>query len=167
MHQVNWPVHGNRQTFHRELGLRLAAGSMLVLGAVALTAARWPDLLAPVLPLATGALMMLLLWSHARASHKARRVEVLRSFAGMTVVYQGHAVNVKRDAPLIGEFSSRSDAVRAAIVHGRWAVIVLAWGRYYALAGSQSAERRVRPLSFRTAAVADVVPSVMDEALLA
>ncbi|MBC7461132.1 MAG: hypothetical protein H7287_07200 [Thermoleophilia bacterium] len=165
MQQVNWPNLGDRGTFRRRSALLMAAGLLvvgLVLGAAALLR---PALVTPLAPLCVSMLLLHALWVHGTARSAARRREVERSFGGLVVLHAGAAFHVADRAPL-GEFASRRHAARAAIDRGGWAVIIQAWDRYYVLAcrpaseGSSLVERPA--FSFRSRAVADVVPAIDD-----
>lgn len=164
---VSWPRQGDATTFRRSALAWGALGSTLVV--IGLGAAALVDLmlLRPLAPLAAAALLLLALYAHGAARAAARRAEVRRSFAGMTVVHRGQAFAVA-DAPLLGEHPTRRHAARAAMDRGGWAAIVHAWDRYYVLAclpadGSSDAVAGRSPVSFRSRAVADIVPAIRDE----
>jgi hypothetical protein len=170
--RVKWPAHGNRVAFARAIGVRMAIGSAVIVAVAAVVATSNRALVAPTLPLATGAIMVTLLWAHSQAQRLARRAEILRSFAGMAITHGGHVIRINDTDAFTGEFTVRSDAVRAAVERGRWAVIVRAYDRYYVLAGQlvprvKRTELPTVPLSFRSSAVAHVVPSIMDDAISA
>ncbi|MCW2925517.1 MAG: hypothetical protein JWM98_2921, partial [Thermoleophilia bacterium] len=126
-----------------------------------------PSLLGPLLPLAAAALLLLLLWVHGAARATARRAEVERSFAGLVVLHHGVAYSVA-DSPMLGEHPTRRQAARAALDRGGWALVVHAWDRYYLLAATPAtaATPRTSPVSFRSRAVADVVPAIRDDVAL-
>lgn len=160
---VSWPTLGDRTTFRRRLVASSGLGAIAVLLATAAPALYRPELLVPSLPLAAGALVLLLLWTHGAARSAARRAELERSFAGLTVMHHGEAFAVARQ-PLLGEFPSRRQAAHAALDRGGWAVIVHAWDRYYLLAARPRTEAsEASPVSFRSRAVADVVPAIHDD----
>lgn len=148
--------------------LLLCAGAMLIAGSVAIAVAANPALLQPLLPLAASALLLVLLWTHGSARAAARRAEVEQSFAGLVVLHHGAAYEVD-EQPILGEFPSRRHAARVAVERGGWAIIVGAWDRFYLLAASpaRDAGTRVAPVSFRSRAVADVVPAIHDDAAIA
>ncbi|MCW2927806.1 MAG: hypothetical protein JWM86_1774 [Thermoleophilia bacterium] len=167
---VSWPTRGDRATFQRRRFAMLGAGSAVL--ALALGAA-WlanPELLRPLLPLAASAMLLLFMWTHAAARTMARRAELEQSFAGLAVVHLGERYQVADERCLLGEFTTRRHAARAAIDRGDWALIVQAWDRYYLLAATPAA-RLTRdaaapaPVSFRSRAVADVVPAIRDAAI--
>jgi hypothetical protein len=159
---VSWPVMGDRATFRRRLALLLGTGAVAVAAAVGIAGVANEALLRPVLPLAGATLLLMLLWAHGVARGAGRRAEVRRSFAGLVVLHHGEAYAVA-DRPVLGEFATRRDAARAAIERGGWAIIVQAWDRFYLLAASPAREGRDAPVSFRSRAVADVVPAVRDD----
>lgn len=164
---VSWPVQGDRATFRRRIASMLGAGSTLIAAAVAIATTANPALLLPLLPLAASAMLLVLMWTHGVARTTARRAEVDRSFAGLVVLHHGEAYAIGRD-PILGEYATRRHAARAAIERGGWAVIVQAWDRYYLLAASPALDAApgVAPVSFRSRAVADVVPAVHDDIAL-
>lgn len=159
---VSWPVAGDRATFRRRMTLLLGLGALLVaVGVIAATLAN-SALLRPVLPLAGAALLLMLLWAHGVARAAARRAEVEHSFAGLIVLHHGEAYAVA-DQPVLGEYATRRHAARAAIERGGWAIIVQAWDRFYLLAAAPARERQDAPVSFRSRAVADVVPAIRED----
>lgn len=162
---VSWPVSGDRTTFRRRLALLLTCGAMVIATGVAAAALVNGALLRPLLPLAASALLLLLLWTHGAARAAARRAEVERSFAGLVVLHQGEAYQVA-DRPVLGEYATRRHAARAAVERGGWAIIVGAWDRCYLLAATpaRDAARSSAPVSFRSSAVADVVPAIHEAA---
>lgn len=164
---VSWPVAGDRVTFRRHLATLLGAGTALIAASVAMAAIVNPALLRPLLPLAASALLLVLVWTHGAARAAARRTEVEQSFAGLLVLHHGQAYQVA-ERPILGEFPTRRHAARAALERGGWAIIVQAWDRFYLLAAApaRDAERRRPPVSFRSRAVADVVPAVRDDVAL-
>jgi hypothetical protein len=146
------------------MSLLVAAGAITIAAGVAAATIANPALLRPVLPLAAGTLLLTLLWTHASARRSARRAEVSRSFAGLTVLHLGQRYAVA-ERPLLGEYATRRDAARAALDRGSWAIIVQAWDRYFLLAAhpvTDAATRRPEPVSFRSRAVADVIPAIRD-----
>lgn len=160
---VSWPVTGDRATFRRRMTLLLGTGALLVSAGVAIATIANPALLRPLLPLAASSLLLTLLWAHGAARAAARRMEVERSFAGTVVLHHREAYAVA-ERPVLGEFSTRRHAARAAVERGGWALIVQAWDRYYLLAAAPAREQseRTAPVSFRSRAVADVVPAIHD-----
>lgn len=165
--KVQWPVVSDTRAFRRAVAPRLAAGTSIVLGSSIALGMAHHRLVAPLLPLATGLLLVVVLWSHSRAERVARREEVLRSFAGMAVSHHGLVVRVLPEGSFLGEHDSLIEAKRTARDHGRWAVIVKAWGRYYTLIGTLEQRRSGTPVSFRTSAVADVEPAILDDVMSA
>lgn len=161
---VSWPVTGDRATFRRRLTLLLGAGSLAIAASVALASFANPALLRPLLPLAGSALLLTLLWTHGAARAAARRAEVEHSFAGLTVLHHGEAYEVAA-RPVLGEFPTRRHAARAAMDRGGWAIIVSAWDRCYLLAATPVRDRATAsaPVSFRSRAVADVVPAISED----
>lgn len=164
---VSWPVTGDQATFRRRLVSTLVAGAAVIGACVAVATVLNPALLRPLLPLAGAAFLLCLLWTHGAARSAARRAEVEHSFAGLAVLHHGVAYEVAR-RPILGEFSTRRHAARAAVERGGWALIVKAWDRYYLLSAQPASEaaRRRAPVSFRSRAVADVVPAVRDDVAL-
>lgn len=166
---VSWPTRGDRATFRRRRLAMLASGGLVIalgLGAAYLAS---PELLRPLLPLAASAALLLLMWTHAAARTMARRAELEQSFAGLAVVHHGERYEVAQRC-MLGEFTSRRHAARAAIDRGGWAIIVHAWDRWYLLAATPAKRvgheaAALAPVSFRSRAVADVVPAVRDEAI--
>ena len=159
---VSWPAMGDRATFRRRVMLLAGGGLAVVAASVALATVAQPALLRPLLPLAASALLLVLLWTHGAARTTARRTEVERSFAGLVVLHHGQAYEVEA-APMLGEHPSRREAARAALDRGGWAIIVHAWDRYYVLAAAplrDSARGGIAAVSFRSRAVADVVPAI-------
>jgi hypothetical protein len=147
------------------MSLLVAGGAIVIGSGVVIATIANPALLRPVLPLAAGALLLTLLWTHAAARTSARRAEVARSFAGLTVLHLGERYAVA-DRPLLGEYATRRDAARAALDRGSWAIIVQAWDRYFLLAAHPVTDAMTRgpdPVSFRSRAVADVIPAIRDE----
>lgn len=161
---VSWPVSGDRTTFRRRLALLLACGAIAIATSVAIATVANPALLRPLLPLAGAALLLTLLWTHGAARAAARRAEVEHSFAGLVVLHHGEAYQVA-DRAVLGEFATRRHAARAAVERGGWAIIVTAWDRCYLLAATpaRDAARSGTPVSFRSRAVADVVPAIRDD----
>lgn len=162
MRSVSWPVQGDRATFRRTLTRYAAIGSLVVAAAVAAAAYANPALLVPLLPLAGSAVLLLLMWTHGAARSAARRRELEQSFAGLVVVHHGEAYRVATQSPVLGAYSSRRHAARAALDRGGWAIIVQAWDRCYLLAAEpvQSRDAAAAPVSFRSRAVADVIPAL-------
>lgn len=164
---VNWPHHGDESTFRRALATRVGLGGATVGLLLAATAWRRPDLLVTVAPLAAGALLLVAIWVHGAARSIARRSEIERSFAGLTVLHLGQRYVVSR-TPLIGEYPSRRHAARSAVERGCWAIVVRAWDRYYLLQATPASTPATQsPVSFRSRAVADVVPAISDGAAIA
>ena len=159
---VNWPMQGDQTTFRRRALVTGIVGMILIAGTIALAAYLNPALVQPLAPLALAAGLLHGLWVHGAARRVARRAEVERSFADLTVLHHGAAFAIG-NRPLRGEFASRRHAARAALERGGWAVIVHAWDRYYVLACEPAKQPRRAPVSFRSRAVADVVPAVRDD----
>ena len=118
-----------------------------------------------MLPVITAATIVWAACTHRVARHRARSHEIVRSFAGMSVLHHGTVIRVDA-TPLLGDYGTRREAARAALDRGRWAVIVQAYDRWYVLAGAATLRPRT-PVSFRSRAVADIVPSVLGTALSA
>jgi hypothetical protein len=140
---------------------------MLALGAVvvfALSAAlvlvllHAPESLLPAVVAAVGASILSLTWAYGRARSAAMRAEVVRSFAGLAVVHSNRIVVINQRNPLIGEWGSRYEAAKAAMQAQDWCVLVRAWDRYYVLRAAPAPSQQV-PVSFRSRAVADIVPA--------
>lgn len=167
MRQVNWPNLGDRDTFRRRSALLMALGAAAIVALIGSAALIRPPLIAPLLPLGVALLLLHGLWVHGTARAAARRREVEVSFGGLVVVHDGSAFHVA-DRPILGEFSSRRHAARAAIDRGGWAIIVRAWDRCYLLAcePAKADEAVERAFSFRSRAVADVVPAIFDDVAL-
>ncbi|MCW2972058.1 MAG: hypothetical protein JWN72_331 [Thermoleophilia bacterium] len=165
MRQVNWPNHGDRSTFRRRSALLMAAGLLVVALVLAAAAFARPAAVTPLVPLGVSMLLLHALWVHGTARSAARRREVERSFGGLIVLHAGAAFHVA-DRTALGEFASRRHAARAAIDRGGWAVIVHAWDRFYVLACEPATDGGAQlgrtAVSFRSRAVADVVPAIDD-----
>ena len=121
-----------------------------------------PTIVAISVPLGVALSMLAGLWSYSRAQTAARTQEIVRSFAGLSIMRDGRAITLD-DEPLLGEFDSRYHAIRTAVDRHGWSIVVAAYDRYYVLSGSPAGERSHRPVAFRTAAVADIVPGMPDE----
>ena len=166
MRHVNWPTLGDRPTFCRRATLLFAAGAILVAAPLAVVAVLHPSLLSPLAPLGVSLLILHGLWVHGAARGSARRHEVRRSFGGLVVHHHGAAFTVADREPL-GEYASRRNAAHAALDRGGWAVIVQAWDRYYLLACEPVRDTATgAAVSFRSRAVADVVPAIRDDVAL-
>lgn len=163
MRSVNWPTQGDPRTFRRRALRTGLVGLVLIAGSIAVAALLRPELVRPLIPLAAASGLLLGLGTHGAARRAARRSEVERSFAGLTVLHHGERFAIG-SAPLRGEYGTRRDASRAALERGGWAVIVHAWDRYFVLACEPAADSAGTrpPVSFRSRAVADVVPAVRD-----
>lgn len=170
---VSWPTQGDRATFRRRRLTLMAAGLAIVCSGIAAAAVLNPALVRPLLPLAAGAGLLLGMWTHAAARTVARRAELEQSFAGLAVMHLGERYEVAAAGRcVLGEYATRRDAARAAIDRGSWALIVQAWDRFFLLDArparrGASAEQRLAPVSFRSRAVADVIPAIHDEAITA
>ena len=165
---VHWPANGRPATYRRAMIVRMCAG--IVIAAVVL-AALWltnPHAMNMAAMLTASSLLIWTMGSHAGSRRRAQRAEIVASFASMHIIHQNTQLRVGA-APLIGSYRHRRDAVRASVRRGCWTVIVRAYGRWYVLAADQVAahNRRPGPLSFRSRAVADVVPSIADTAVSA
>lgn len=161
MRRVQWPTNGDRAAFRRGLTRRILLGCVLAATSVAAVYVLAPRATLPATPIALGMLACWSLWAFSSAQSRAQRLEITRSFAGLSVLHAGHALRVDR-TPHLGSFPHRRDAVHAALTHGRWAVIVKAYGRYHVMSARlDEVSPLARPLSFRNPAVADVVPSVV------
>lgn len=168
---VNWPAHGDPTAFRRYVLVRAILVTTMLLGACVAALLVEPSRAAAALPLALGAGALAAVWLHGAARGAARRREVVRSFAGLAVVHLGQRYRVE-DAPMLGEYPTRRHAAAAALDRGRWAVMVRAWDRYYLLAAMPVSASDVdaaasTAVSFRTRAVADVVPATRDDAAIA
>jgi hypothetical protein len=164
MRNVQWPTRGNSKVFRRSLLIGVTGSA---LASVAL-----PYTLLAVTPVtlvqtcAVGGAMFLLgvVGSASHTRRSARRAEIVGSFAGLRVLHAGTSITIDQSRPLLGEYGSRRDAAWAAARCGKWAVLVHAYGHYYVLTGSRDVSER-RPVSFRSRAVADVVPALFDDAV--
>jgi hypothetical protein len=166
MRYVNWPTHGDRSTFRRRATLLFAAGATTIAGMLGVATALDASLLAPLAPLGVSLLLLHGLWVHGAARSTARRSEVERSFGGLVVRHHGAAFAVADREPL-GEYATRRLAAHAALDRGGWAIIVQAWDRYYLLACEPARDATARSaVSFRSRAVADVVPAIRDDVAL-
>lgn len=145
------------------MALGAAIASTWVTAAAAAGTTLRPDAAASIGLLAAGALLLQLIWIHGRAQSAARRQEIVRSFAKLAVLHHGAAITID-PRPLHGEYTTRREAAWAAARCGSWAVLVRAYDRYYVLTGERSTSV-LTPLSFRSKAVADVVPALYEEAL--
>ncbi|MEO6867332.1 MAG: hypothetical protein ABI200_04855 [Gaiellales bacterium] len=163
---VSWPVLGDRATFRRTVTQYASLGSLAIAATVLIAAIANPGLLVPLLPLAGSAILLLMMWTHGAARTAARRRELEQSFAGLMVIHHGEAYKVEQDAPVIGAYATRRHAAHAALDRGGWAIIVQAWDRCYLLAAqpAHDAAREAAPVSFRSRAVADVIPALLDDA---
>lgn len=165
---VSWPTQGDRTTFRRRMTMLACSGAAAIALSVAIASIANPALLMPLLPLAASAGLLLLLWTHGVARVSARRAEVEHSFAGLAVLHHGERFEVA-ERPVLGEFGTRRLAARAALDRGGWAIIVQAWDRYYLLAATPATDAGAlrAPVSFRSRAVADVVPAIRNDAAIA
>jgi hypothetical protein len=163
---VSWPVHGDLQTFRRRSAVLAAVCALVVVTPLALAAYLEPASVRPAIPLALGLGMLAALWIHGAARTSARRTELERSFAGLAVVHHGAAYRVGL-RPVLGAYATRRAAATAALERGGWAIVVRAWDRYWLLAATplREGEARRDPVSFRSRAVADVIPAVRVDAI--
>ncbi len=163
---VSWPVMGDQATFRRRATVLAAAGAATIIAGLAVAVVANPALLRPLLPLAASAGLLLGLWVHGSARSSARRAEVEQSFAGLVVLHHGQAFQVD-EQPMLGTYASRRHAASAALDRGGWAIIVQAWDRYWLLSASPARAESPRraPVSFRSRAVADVIPAIREEAI--
>lgn len=167
MRSVSWPTQGDQTTFRRRALLLGATASLLVIVPLVVATMIEPALLRPVLPLAAGMGMLAALWIHDTARASARRAELERSFAGLVVLHLGEAYQVA-DRPVLGSYASRRHAASAALDRGSWAIVVQAWDRCWLLDARPVASRATStrpPVSFRSRAVADVIPAIRSEAI--
>ncbi len=158
---------GDRTTFRRRALLLAAAGGACITAGLVVAVVANGALLRPLLPLAASTGLLLGLWVHGSAKASARRAEVERSFAGLVVLHHGQAFQVD-EQPMLGTYASRRHAAAAALERGGWAIVVQAWDRYWLLSASpvRDAEpSRRAPVSFRSRAVADVIPAIREEAI--
>jgi hypothetical protein len=167
MRSVSWPTQGDRSTFRRRAAVFTTGGLVLIAAGLVAATALNPALLRPLVPLGIAAALLLALFTHAAARTAARRAEVANSFANLRVLHHGASYEVAA-RPLLGEYTSRRHAAKAAMDRGGWALVIQAWDRYYLLAcrpdASQANGRA--PVSFRSRAVADVVPALRDDVAL-
>jgi len=140
-------------------GCALAVTTVAVGSVLAWAPAYGPSALAA----GCGALFLALVWVHGRARSSAQRTEIVRSFADLTILHQGAGVRID-ERPLLGEYGTRREAAWAAARCGQWAVIVAAYARYFVLTGEYVPSGR-GPVSFRSRAVADVVPALFEQAV--
>ena len=159
---VSWPTQGDAATFRRRAMLLGAVAAVVLV--VPLVVAGWiaPQFVRPALPLALGCGLLAGLWIHGAARDVARRTELERSFAGLVVLHHGAAYRVA-ERPVIGSYASRRHAANAALDRGGWAIIVRAWDRCWLLdvaPASGVASNDGPPVSFRSRAVADVIPAI-------
>lgn len=160
---VSWPTLGDQATFRRRATVLAIASLLAVTLPLAAMVVANPAAVRPVLPLALGVGMLAALWIHGAARTSARRAELEHSFAGLVVLHHGDAYRVE-ERPILGSYATRRLAAAAALDRGGWAIVVRAWDRYWLLAASPAREqdRRTQPVSFRTRAVADVIPAIRD-----
>lgn len=155
---MHWPAHGDRKVFRRTMMAR-AASLVVAIGTLsAITALAIPVVAGVALSFGVALATLAVIWSHARAQDSARRVEIVKSFATLTVLFDGQAIRLDR-RPLLGEFGTRREAAHAAMAAGCWAVIVHAYEHFYVLTGTRTRDVRT-PVSFRTRAVSDIVPAI-------
>ncbi len=161
---VQWPAHGTPKAYRRGMRIRISIGIVLATASIAACWLASPTVL-PVASMITGTFLGIwMMWAHARSRHRAQQAEIVSSFANLHVIHHKQLLRIRRN-PLIGAYMSRREAVLASLDRGEWAVIIRAYGRWYALAAEQRPPARPsEPISFRTRAVADVVPSVVDTA---
>lgn len=166
MQHVTWPTRGDSSTFRRRATLLTAIGAVPIAGALGVAWVLQPQLVPSLTPLASAAALLLALWVHGAARVAARRAEVERSFGGMLVRHHGSLFAVA-SSPVLAEHATRRNAARAALDRGGWAIIVRAWDRFYVLACEPASDTSAAPapVSFRTRAVADVVPAIRDIAV--
>ena len=161
---VSWPTQGDQPTFRRRAVVLAVVGTACIVGALAVAVVANGALLRPLVPLAASAGLLLGLWVHGSARAAARSAEVERSFAGLVVLHHGDAFQVD-ERPMLGAYATRRQAASAALDRGGWAIIVQAWDRYWLLAArpARDAASTTRPpVSFRSRAVADVVPAIRE-----
>jgi hypothetical protein len=167
MRSVNWPTKGDAATFRRRAAILIGIGACTIAATLGATALYDAALVPALLPLGGSCLLLTALWAHGSARTAGRRSEVARSFAGLAVVHHGSAFEVAAEHPVVGEYATRRLAARAALDRGTWAIIVHAWDRYYVLSCEPAAQRHAdepaRPVAFRSRAVADVVPALLDD----
>lgn len=155
---IQWPIYGDAAVFQRTLISYGCLGAASAIGLTITGVLQQPNYVGTILPLGVALLMLVTLWAHGRAQSRARRAEIVKSFAGLTVVHDGHAIELDLH-PMLGEFTTRRTAARAAIDLGRWAVIVTAYERFYVLTGKRTSDFK-SPVAFRMRAVADIVPAI-------
>lgn len=137
----------------------LVSGTLLLALSAAVALAQWaPQWFEFAFPPVVAASMAAVLVCWAKARKAARRAEIVRSFAGLIVMRDGHAVRIDRQ-PVRGEWRMRFDAVKQAMLLGGWVVVVEAYGRYWVLTGSD-ARARPTPVTFRNTAVSEIVPAI-------
>ncbi len=158
MRGIHWPDNGNGRAFRRSLLGTFVPGT--VAAAAALIAAVWAGWVVPGVAIAIGVSAVLAEYVLARrhARRVARRVEIVLSFSGLEVLHQGTRLKIREKGALIGEWRTRRQAADAAIAVGCWAVLVRAYGRYWALAADTVSTSGA--VSFRNRAVADIVPAI-------
>ncbi len=159
---VSWPTQGDQTTFRRRSITLGAALALALIAAFGTLVAIDPDTLRSALPLALGMGALSALWVHGSARATARRAELDRSFAGLVVVHHGVAYAVSQQ-PILGEYPNRRQAATAALDRGGWAIVIRAWDRYWLLdaAPVRAAQHgEPSPVSFRSRAVADVIPAI-------
>lgn len=164
MKSVQWPAHGTPRAYRRGMRIRVTIGVAI---AAVVIASCWifePSLISAVCMITGSFLGIWMMWAHSRSRCRAQQSEIIASFADLHVIHHKQLLRIRRE-PFIGAYMSRREAVLASLDRGDWAVIVRAYGRWYALAAEQQPPARPsQPISFRTRAVADVVPSVVDTA---
>ena len=167
MRSVSWPTQGDKTTFRRRSLVLGGVLAVVVLAPLVAAAAIDTALVAPALPLALGASALCALWVHGAARTAARRAELERSFAGLVVLHHGATYRVAARSPILGAYPNRRQAATAALERGGWAIVVQAWDRCWLLDAApvaardtSDAKQPATPVSFRSRAVADVIPAI-------
>ncbi len=158
MRRIDWPHNGVATVLVRHMALG-ALPVLMVLAAINLMTYAYARAASmPLLLVSMSALLVSGAVIHNRALKAARKAEIIRSFAGLSVIHGGHSVKVDTH-PRTSIHVSRADAVRTAFDHGGWSVIVKAYDAWYLLSGTHI-KHGSHPVAFRTRAVADLVPSI-------
>lgn len=162
---VSWPARGDASAFRKRTVILASLISLTITAPLLILELTNPGAIRSSLPLAIGVGLLAALWIHGAARSYARQRELERSFAGLIVLHLGKRYRISA-TPYLGSFTSRKDACEAALLRGHWAAVVRAWDRYWLLQATPVHDRDHSngPVSFRSRAIADIIPAIRDSA---